>query len=58
MASKRSVMAGAIIGMTIGGAVPILWGGSPLDGWSILGGMIGGFAGIWVVLWLSKRFEL
>lgn len=51
-------MAGAVVGMTVGGAVPTLFGDSPLGGWSILGGMIGGFVGIWVVVWLAKRFDL
>jgi hypothetical protein len=42
--------------MTIGGAVPTLFGASPFGGWSVLGGMLGGFVGIWAAVKLSQRF--
>ncbi len=56
MANKKLVMMGAVIGMTIGGAVPTLFGASPFGGWSVLGGMLGGFVGIWAAVKLSQRF--
>lgn len=57
MVSKRTVMIGAIGGMTIGACLPMLWGDYNSFGVaSILFGMVGGFAGIWSAVWLSKRF--
>ena len=54
--NKRTVMVGATVGMIIGSYVPALFGASPFGGWSILGGMFGGFFGIWFVARLSKRY--
>lgn len=57
MASKRGVMVGAIGGMTIGAVVPMLWGDYNSFGiTSILLSMVGGFLGIWLVVWLDNRF--
>lgn len=56
MAASRSVvMIGATIGSIVGGYVPVLFGADVFDLWSILFGMIGGFAGIALTVWLSKR---
>jgi len=41
-------MIGAIVGSSIGGYVPVLWGGSMLSLSGVLFSMAGGFAGIWV----------
>lgn len=55
--SKKPLVLLAIVGMTVGGALPMLFGdNNPLDGWSILGGMVGGFIGIWLGVKLSQRF--
>lgn len=55
--SKRLVSLLAIIGMSVGGYIPVLFGDSSfLDGWSILGGLVGGIAGIWLGVQLAKRF--
>lgn len=57
MVSKRGVMVGAIGGMTIGAVVPMLWGDYNSFGiTSILLSMVGGFLGIWLVVWLDNRF--
>lgn len=57
MINKKIVMFGAIIGMTVGGALPMLWGGDGLlDPMSILLGMVGGIAGIWLAVKLSKWY--
>lgn len=47
MSKKTIISIFATIGMTAGGTVPLLWGGNPLGGWSILLGFIGGLVGIW-----------
>ena len=47
----------ATIGGTAGAYVPVLFGDNALlDGWGILGGVVGGLAGIWVGVKLSKRY--
>jgi hypothetical protein len=42
------------IGGTIGGYVPVLFGAGGLSGWSILGGLVGGIAGIWLAVKISE----
>lgn len=55
--NKKVIMLFAVVGMTIGGAVPMLWGDTNFfDIPSLLLGMVGGFAGIWLAVWLSKRY--
>lgn len=57
MANKRVVMIGAFGGMTLGAIVPMLWGDYDSFGIaSILLATLGGFIGIWLVAWLSKRY--
>lgn len=57
-ANKRTVMIGAAGGMVIGGVIPFLWGDyNSFDVMNILTTMIGGFFGIWLAVWLSKRFD-
>ncbi len=54
--NKRVLLIMATIGGAIGSYVPILFGDSELlDGWSILGGVVGGLAGIWLGVKLYKR---
>lgn len=49
-------MIGAVGGMTIGSVTPFLWGDYNTFGvTSILMAMLGGFVGIWLAVWLSKR---
>lgn len=57
--NKRTLMFGAIGGMTIGSVVPMLWGDYNTFGiTSILIGMLGGFLGIWLAAWLSKTLDI
>ena len=46
------------IGTTIGSFIPVWFGDSSFfDGWSILGGLIGGIAGIWLGVKISKQIS-
>lgn len=42
------------IAMAIGGYIPVLLGADALGGWSILGGLIGGLAGVWVYVKIRR----
>lgn len=54
---KKSITFVAMVGMTAGSFIPMLWGDdSLLGGWSLLGGLIGGIFGVWLGVKLSKRF--
>ena len=45
--SKTLIWCGLFLGSTLGGCIPLLWGGSLMSGWGILGSVVGGLAGIW-----------
>lgn len=47
MSKKTVVSIAAMIGLTIGGSVPMLWGGNPFDALSLLLGFVGGLLGVW-----------
>ncbi len=50
-------MVGAVGGMTVGAMVPILFGDyDSFDIWSVLGGFVGGIAGIWLAVVLGRYF--
>jgi hypothetical protein len=54
MGSKMLIYLFMGIGSFVGGWLPTLWGASPLGGWSMLGGLIGGGLGIWGGFKLSQ----
>ena len=55
---KQMALLGAAVFGTIGAYIPILLGDDELLSiWSIIGGMIGGFFGIWVGVKLYKRMQ-
>lgn len=55
MTSKRTVMFGAVGGMTIGGLLPMLWGDYNTFGVaSVMLAMVCGLVGIWLAVWLGK----
>ncbi len=56
--NKRTIMAGAVGGMIIGGVVPFLWGDyNSFDLTNSMTTMLGGFLGIWLAVWASKHID-
>ena len=43
----------AVFGLTVGGSIPVLWGASAFGFTSLLFGVIGGIAGVWIGARLS-----
>jgi len=55
--NKKVILFFATVFSIVGGYLPTLFGDTALlDGWSILGGLIGGFFGIWLGVVASKRW--
>jgi hypothetical protein len=46
---KMTYMLGMIIGSTIGGYVPMIFGAGLFSGLSLLGSLVGGLFGIWLI---------
>lgn len=57
MSPKAAITMGILIGSSIGGLVPALWGDSLLSYgsvlWSGIGGLVGAFVGIYIGKWVS-----
>jgi hypothetical protein len=41
-------------GSILGGFVPEMWGGSAFGGWSLLFGVLGGVAGLWLAVRITS----
>lgn len=55
--NKRVILFFATVFGLVGGYLPILFGDTQLlDGWTVLGGLIGGLVGVWVGAVVSKRW--
>jgi hypothetical protein len=55
--NKRVLLFFATVFGILGGYLPMLFGDSNLfDIWGILGGLVGGFFGIWLGVYVSKRW--
>jgi outer membrane lipoprotein SlyB len=54
MSAKSLIWIGVFVGSTVGGFIPMLWGGNMLGVGSIIWGTIGGLAGIWAGFKVSK----
>jgi uncharacterized membrane protein YfcA len=55
--NKKTLLLFATVFSILGGYVPVLFGDNDfLDGWSILGGLVGGIFGIWLGAVVSKRW--
>jgi hypothetical protein len=54
MSRKTIIIIGMIIGSSIGGYLPILFGAQGISYWSLLGSTVGGFIGIYVSFKLSS----
>jgi hypothetical protein len=53
---KSLVMIGAVVGLSIGSYVPLLWGASVFSLSSVLLGAVGGLLGVWIGYKASFRF--
>jgi uncharacterized membrane protein YfcA len=54
--NKSVILFFASVGGLVGGYIPYIFGDHDLlDIWSILGGLVGGIAGIWLGVIISKR---
>ena len=51
---KRVLWLCVLVGSTVGGFAPEAWGGSSLGAASVLLGVLGGLAGVWVAARLSE----
>ena len=51
MSRGSYIWLGALVGSTIGGMIPSLWGDGMFSGWSILLSGAGGLGGIWIGYW-------
>ena len=51
---KRVIWLCVFGGSTLGGLLPEAWGGSALGGMSLLFGLLGGIAGLWVGVRLAS----
>ena len=59
MASKKTVMFGAVAGMTVGGFAPMLWGDDNFfDLASVALTAVGGFLGIWLAYKVGQYYDL
>ena len=54
MNSKSIVWIGSIVGSSLGGAIPLLWGDSAFSFSSIIFGVIGAIAGIYIAFKMSS----
>lgn len=56
--SKRTILIFATVFGIAGGYIPYLFGDTNmLDGWGILGGLVGGIFGIWLGVVMAKRYS-
>jgi len=54
MKAKSLIMIGMVVGSTLGGYVPTLWGAGGLSLASVLFGGLGGLLGIWAGYKISR----
>ncbi len=48
MSPKAIYLLTATIGGTIGGFIPMIWGGSSFDGWSIITSTVAALGAVWL----------
>jgi hypothetical protein len=54
MSPKSIIMIAMVFGSTLGSCIPLLWGGSCFSFMAVVLGGIGGMAGIWFGVRLSR----
>jgi hypothetical protein len=56
--ARLTIYAGLTVGGIVGGYLPVaVFGVSWLSGWSILGGFVGAFVGLWLGFKLTQWIE-
>ena len=53
--SRKFIWAGFILGSSIGGMVPLMWGDDLISIWGIVMSLVGGIAGIWAGYRVSQQ---
>ncbi len=56
--SKKLVWVGVIVGSSLGGYLPTLWGAGVLSMWGVLLSTVGGILGVWAGIVLGDRWGL
>lgn len=56
MNTKHFIWIGVIVGTTIGGMIPMAWGGDVFGFASIIGTFIGGILGIWAGYQVGTKY--
>ncbi|MEP7340512.1 MAG: hypothetical protein ABI977_22460 [Acidobacteriota bacterium] len=53
---KAMVRIGILIGSTVGGYIPVIWGAEMLSLSSLFGSLLGGLLGVWIAYKIDQRF--
>jgi predicted MFS family arabinose efflux permease len=56
MSLKAMVRLGILIGSTVGGYVPVIWGAEIISFSSLFGSILGGLLGVWIAYKIDQRF--
>jgi hypothetical protein len=54
--SKTFIILGMVLGSSIGGYLPMLFGVDMFSLWPVVGSTIGGFGGIWLAYKVSEEY--
>lgn len=54
--SSKLIWVGVLVGSSLGGYLPSLFGSGLFSLWGVLGSTLGGFLGVWAGVKLSERY--